>query len=51
MRTIVAPFFLACFANAAEAKTLKIAIVGFQMSSETHARAANSADAAARAKG
>ncbi len=51
MRTIVALFFLACFANAAEAKTLKIAIVGFQMSSETHARAANSADAAARAKG
>ena len=32
-------------------KTLRIGIVAFQMSSETHARAANAAAAAAKAKG
>ena len=35
----------------AHAKTLKIGVVAFQMSSETHARAAGAAEAAARAKG
>jgi simple sugar transport system substrate-binding protein/ribose transport system substrate-binding protein len=39
------------WAGAAEAKTLRIGIVGFQMSSETHARAANAAEAAAKARG
>ncbi len=34
-----------------QAKTLKLGIVAFQMSSETHARAANAAEAAAKAKG
>jgi ribose transport system substrate-binding protein len=36
---------------AARAQTPEVAIIGFQMSSETHARAANAAAAAARAKG
>jgi simple sugar transport system substrate-binding protein/ribose transport system substrate-binding protein len=40
--TLVAP---------ALAQTPEIAVIGFQMSSETHARAANAAAAAARAKG
>lgn len=35
----------------AEAKPLRVGVVGFQMSSETHARAANSAEAAAKARG
>jgi simple sugar transport system substrate-binding protein/ribose transport system substrate-binding protein len=35
----------------ARAQATEIAIIGFQMSSETHARAANAAAAAARAKG
>ncbi len=39
------------FALPVQAKTLTIGIVAFQMSSETHARAANAADAAAKAKG
>lgn len=51
MRGIAVLLMLALTCGGAEARALKIAIVGFQMSSETHARAANSADAAARAKG
>jgi simple sugar transport system substrate-binding protein/ribose transport system substrate-binding protein len=35
----------------AQAQAPEVAIIGFQMSSETHARAANAAAAAARAKG
>jgi len=38
-------------AGGAQAKTLNIGIVAFQMSSETHARAANAAEAAAKALG
>ena len=38
-------------AGVAQARTLKLGIVAFQMSSETHARAANAAEAAARALG
>jgi simple sugar transport system substrate-binding protein/ribose transport system substrate-binding protein len=37
--------------SVARAQAFDIAIVGFQMSSETHARVANAAQAAARAKG
>jgi ABC-type sugar transport system substrate-binding protein len=44
------PFALP-LAPPAAAKALKIGIVAFQMSSETHARAANAAEAAAKAKG
>ena len=39
------------FAGTAEAKPLRVGVVGFQMSSETHARAANAAEAAAKARG
>lgn len=42
---------LAMAARPALAQAMDIAIIGFQMSSETHARAANAAAAAARAKG
>jgi len=42
---------LATMAAPALAQAMDIAIIGFQMSSETHARAANAAAAAARAKG
>jgi simple sugar transport system substrate-binding protein/ribose transport system substrate-binding protein len=42
---------LIMLAAAANAKPLNIGIVAFQMSSETHARAANAAEAAAKAKG
>ncbi|QYU68014.1 substrate-binding domain-containing protein [Leptolyngbya sp. 15MV] len=38
-------------ATPALAQAIEIAVIGFQMSSETHARAANAAAAAARAKG
>lgn len=41
----------ATLASPALAQATEIAIIGFQMSSETHARAANAAAAAARAKG
>jgi simple sugar transport system substrate-binding protein/ribose transport system substrate-binding protein len=41
----------ATLARPALAQAMDVAIVGFQMSSETHARAANAAAAAARAKG
>lgn len=50
-RFFIAMLALLLFAGAADAKTLKIGIVAFQMSSETHARAANAADAAAKALG
>lgn len=40
-----------CFAHAAHAAAPKLAVIGFQMSSETHARVANAAKAAAEAKG
>ena len=40
-----------CFVQAAQAETPKLAVIGFQMSSETHARVANAAKAAAEAKG
>jgi simple sugar transport system substrate-binding protein/ribose transport system substrate-binding protein len=39
------------FSLSAQARPLKIGIVAFQMSSETHARAANAAQAEAQAKG
>lgn len=51
MRLVAALLLCLALAPSAQAKALKIAIIGFQMSSETHARAANSADAAAKAKG
>lgn len=41
----------ATLARPALAQAMDVAIIGFQMSSETHARAANAAAAAARAKG
>jgi simple sugar transport system substrate-binding protein/ribose transport system substrate-binding protein len=41
----------AALARPALAQAVEIAVIGFQMSSETHARAANAAAAAARAKG
>jgi len=41
----------ATVATPALAQATEVAIIGFQMSSETHARAANAAAAAARAKG
>lgn len=41
----------AALAAPALAQAVEIAVIGFQMSSETHARAANAAAAAARAKG
>jgi simple sugar transport system substrate-binding protein/ribose transport system substrate-binding protein len=46
---LILPLLL--FAGTADAKALRIGIVAFQMSSETHARAANAAEAAAKAKG
>jgi simple sugar transport system substrate-binding protein/ribose transport system substrate-binding protein len=46
---LVSPLIM--LAAAANAKPLNIGIVAFQMSSETHARAANAAEAAAKAKG
>lgn len=42
---------LLLLAGGVQAKVLKIGIVAFQMSSETHARAANAAEAAAKALG
>lgn len=42
---------LATLAAPALAQAMDVAIIGFQMSSETHARAANAAAAAARGKG
>ena len=51
MRGIAVLLILALTCGGAEERALKLAIVGFQMSSETHARAANAAEAAARAKG
>jgi simple sugar transport system substrate-binding protein/ribose transport system substrate-binding protein len=51
MRTALLTLLLLIPLHLAQAKALRIGIVAFQMSSETHARAANAADAAARAKG
>ena len=51
LRRIFLGVSLIMLAAAAEAKQLNIGIVAFQMSSETHARAANAAEAAAKAKG
>jgi len=42
---------LAAFAATAEAQQLKLGVVAFQMSSETHARVANAAEARAKEKG
>src|ERR1700736_4133441 len=42
---------IALLAGASSAHAFKIAIIAFQMSSETHARVANAAAAAAKAKG
>ena len=51
LRRIFLGVSLIMLAAAAEAKQLNIGIVAFQMSSETHARAATAAEAAAKAKG
>lgn len=51
MRLILFILALAITSIGAEAKTLNIGVVAFQMSSETHARAANAAAEAAKAKG
>ena len=52
MRRIAACLIMSlALAGAAAAKPLRVGIVAFQMSSETHARAANAAAAAAKAKG
>lgn len=51
MRRLFLLLLLLLIAVPVQAKTLKIGIVAFQMSSETHARAANAAEAAAKAKG
>lgn len=48
---LVTLLMLPLAAPLAQAKALKIGIVAFQMSSETHARAANAAEAAAKARG
>ena len=50
-RAFLALLLSLALACSAQARTLKIGIVAFQMSSETHARAANAAEAAARALG
>jgi simple sugar transport system substrate-binding protein/ribose transport system substrate-binding protein len=51
MRRLLLLLLPLLFTAAAEAKPLTIGVVAFQMSSETHARAANAADAAAKARG
>jgi len=51
MRKVILVLAALLLSVGAEAKTLKIGIVAFQMSSETHARAANAAEAAAKALG
>src|SRR5207344_289028 len=51
MRGFLALLVMLLSAGEAQAKALNIGIVAFQMSSETHARAANAAEAAARSLG
>jgi ribose transport system substrate-binding protein len=48
---VLAIFVLATFVASASAQAFTLGIIAFQMSSETHARVANAAAAAAKAKG
>jgi ABC-type sugar transport system substrate-binding protein len=49
--TVALPLAAAFITTARAAEPFSVAVIGFQMSSETHARAANAAAAAAKAKG
>ncbi len=51
LAALMAAAALLGLAGLAQAKPLKVGIVAFQMSSETHARTAQAAEAAAKAKG